>query len=88
MREIRSEIIAHILRFTCQASVDVSGIRLIGRGLINERSRYDERDAIISGEKPRRALGRRPTIIDDADRKLIIHCSRPAGANRWAASAK
>jgi len=36
--------------------------------------------AAISGEKPRpRALG--STIIDDADRKLIIHCSRPAGTD-------
>lgn len=53
MREIRSGIIAHVLRFTCQTSVDVSGMDWLVGGLINERSRYDERDAIISREKPR-----------------------------------
>lgn len=41
-----------------------------------------------SGRKTARAPARRSTIIDDADRKLIIHCSRPAGANRWVSSAK
>jgi len=52
-------------------------------GLINERyiAMRDGHDFRRKTATPsaRSTLG--STIIDDADRKLIIHCSRPAGPN-------